>query len=424
MPENTSNIIQLLRRWLSGEIRATEEQQLDRGAEEDPFLRDALDGYRQHPEADHEAAMNRIRGKLQERSRRGGGGYVRRLPRVAAAAAMLLLIGAVLWLINLPGGGDGAALSERDMRRPRQMEQIEPKETVAEEAETATGAELQTEPLPPPEAETAREEKQVTTAAPPPKPEARREEALALDSPPAADIAAAEPAPALDSFSEAAGLTAPAAARQALRESPQEDSLAQARQLVGLITTSSDDPVTGAQIQLPGADFGTVTDSSGQFQLEAPAWQEQLVIYRPGYADAVITVEQGQALNITLEEGERAATRERAAKRLAPPQPLTEGTQAFVWPPPQPEGGFDALEKYVDTHRQYPEAATHGLEGTVHLQFTVEPGGELSNFKVLESPGDPLSREAIRLLQNGPAWELPEGRSTPMLATYRVGFNR
>lgn len=437
MSENTPHIIHLLRRWLSGDIRAAEERELDRAANEDPFLRDALDAYRRHPEADHGASVERIRGRLEERRRRSGGGYMRWLPRVAAAAAVLLLIGATLWFINLPGG-DTATLSERDTVEPRQVEPLEP-EIAAEETSPAAEPDIQRPepsegPEPPAGAAPEREQEPITPAASTeqeeqiaeiaPPVEAEEEEAVALETPSAAEAPAGAPSPAVgaDSFDEPAAAPA-AAARRAFSAAPAPDTLARALRLTGQILTVAGAPVADAQVQLPGSGVSTFTDSTGRFQLQAPPQQQQLFIRRPGYSDAAVATGSYEVLNITLEESETPVTRERNAKRLVPDRPLTEAAPAIVWPPAQPEVGFEALEKYIDANRQYPEAAAEsGLTGTVHLQFAVQPDGTLTNFQILQSPGEALSREAIRLLQEGPAWTLPEGRRSPMLATYRIEF--
>ncbi len=87
-PPSSPTAIDLLRRWISGDLRRTDERSLETAAREDELVGDALRGYRSRPEDDHAAALGRLRAGLPARKR-----AARRLPlRLAAAAALLLLL--------------------------------------------------------------------------------------------------------------------------------------------------------------------------------------------------------------------------------------------------------------------------------------------------------------------------------------------
>ncbi|MCB0653570.1 MAG: hypothetical protein KDC85_19995 [Saprospiraceae bacterium] len=83
---------------MRGDARKKDEQLLEKAAVSDPFLADAMEGYRQFPEGDHEAALARLKDKLLHRSGNRKGGFV--LWRIAAAVALLLLAGGVFWMVN------------------------------------------------------------------------------------------------------------------------------------------------------------------------------------------------------------------------------------------------------------------------------------------------------------------------------------
>lgn len=73
---------------------------------------------------------------------------------------------------------------------------------------------------------------------------------------------------------------------------------------------------------------------------------------------------------------------------------------------PQPEGGYATFEDYLARQIRYPDLARQRqVAGTVGLEFTVEPDGTLTNFKVLKSLGYGCDEEAIRVLQQGPKWQ-------------------
>ena len=76
-----------------------------------------------------------------------------------------------------------------------------------------------------------------------------------------------------------------------------------------------------------------------------------------------------------------------------------QAKQLEVFVAPSIPGGMPALPKYIAEHMRYPpEAFNYNLEGTVRLEFVVEPSGSLSNLHVLEDVGGGCTAEAIRLI--------------------------
>lgn len=70
-----------------------------------------------------------------------------------------------------------------------------------------------------------------------------------------------------------------------------------------------------------------------------------------------------------------------------------------------PEGGRVAYKKYLEKNIRYPELALQNeIEGKVTIQFTVEPSGKLTDFKVLKGIGYGCEEEVIRLIKAGPKW--------------------
>lgn len=69
------------------------------------------------------------------------------------------------------------------------------------------------------------------------------------------------------------------------------------------------------------------------------------------------------------------------------------------------DGGLDKLYNYISQNLIYPKSARRsGSQGRVILEFVVEKDGSLSNFKILQSVSEDCDAEAIRVLQNSPAW--------------------
>ncbi|MCS4228279.1 M56 family metallopeptidase [Sphingobacterium sp. BIGb0165] len=67
----------------------------------------------------------------------------------------------------------------------------------------------------------------------------------------------------------------------------------------------------------------------------------------------------------------------------------------------EPVGGMIAYRDYVMKH--YAPNST-GEDGNVVIQFMVEKDGELSNFKVVNTPDTKAAQELVKLLQRGTKW--------------------
>jgi TonB family C-terminal domain len=83
--------------------------------------------------------------------------------------------------------------------------------------------------------------------------------------------------------------------------------------------------------------------------------------------------------------------------------------------------GGDANEftKWVNTHIQYPQIAQEmSIQGKVTLQFTIEKDGSLQNVKVLSTPDESLSKEAVRVVSSSPKWKPGRQRDRAVKVTY------
>jgi TonB family protein len=81
-------------------------------------------------------------------------------------------------------------------------------------------------------------------------------------------------------------------------------------------------------------------------------------------------------------------------------------------------GGIDGWRRYLERNLQYPAAAQEkGTQGTVRVQLTVHPDGNLTDIKALNDPGNGLAEEAVRVIQKGPKW-IP-AKQNGKVVTYR-----
>ncbi|TCN73289.1 energy transducer TonB [Acetobacteroides hydrogenigenes] len=99
---------------------------------------------------------------------------------------------------------------------------------------------------------------------------------------------------------------------------------------------------------------------------------------------------------------------------VAEDMPLFNGKEASL--------GF---REYVGKNLKYPDvAAENGIQGTVYVQFVVEPSGSVSNVKVLRGVDPALDKEAIRIVQSSPKWTpgKQRGKSVRVSFTFPIKF--
>lgn len=73
---------------------------------------------------------------------------------------------------------------------------------------------------------------------------------------------------------------------------------------------------------------------------------------------------------------------------------------------PEFEGGTKGLHSYLSENIQYPEEAIRSnVTGRVTIQFVIEKDGSVGPIKVLRGIGSGCDEEAVRLVENMPAWK-------------------
>ena len=104
--------------------------------------------------------------------------------------------------------------------------------------------------------------------------------------------------------------------------------------------------------------------------------------------------------------------------------PVEETIYSVVETDPEYPGGIDALYKYLVTNAHYPEnARQHGIQGTVYITFIIERDGSISNVKVLRSPSDELSAEAVRLVKAMARWKPGKQNGKPVRVQFNLPIN-
>lgn len=88
-------------------------------------------------------------------------------------------------------------------------------------------------------------------------------------------------------------------------------------------------------------------------------------------------------------------------------------------------GGDVPCMKWIEDNIRYPkDCIAEGVHGRVILSFVVDKNGKISKIKVVRSPDDRLSKEAIRLVKSMPKWNpaIHEGKRVNSLYNFPVMF--
>ncbi|GEM_PF-3153510 len=431
------NRLEPLLKWLIGDATRHDERALDASAKGDPFLADALEGYRTMPEADHAADVTRLKARLRKQSegRRGAGFYLLRI-----AAVGVVLVAAWVVLQQFQSSDKSAPVADLASTEV-QSAPIEPASASADSVVGSIAQQENTEGVsadervafqPEVSAKRKKDGPQARTntndqsfnnskdagvaatesAAPPPVTlmESRPEPVLEADD----EVAFEEKKPAADLAK--AKTSAPEARKRADNAPATSNPIAPAsslRKITGKVTDGTGQPLIGVSILAKGTGTGTVTDIDGGYSLDVPQTAAALDFTYTGYSPMEVIFGEKTTIDVTLAESDVALSEVVVtgySQSSGAPAPLES---------PRPAGGFNAFKQYVADNLRHPEVDQQPLpREVVRVRFTLQANGKLTNFNPRGDAPQAYKDEAIRLLREGPIWN-----GTPnTTATYRFVF--
>ena len=442
-------ILDYLRDRLSGRERNAMEREFQR----DPFEADAVEGLSMLGEEEIAEDLARIRGRIQNRIRRR-----RRITLYSAAAAIasLLIVGTIF--INIEPGADQRARSDKMAREAAESPVRQPSGGQSPESpatppgkagqqegdeshQTVTGQSGQeTAGVPAAEETTGMREERGDEPAGQPAEEAPGATTRKKASPPQEPIIAKEEAeetagdeetPAGEVVERASSQTQPASRVSARTTSPA------GRRIEGTVISSEDEaPLPGATVTIKGTRQGTVTDMQGRFSLDVEKDSPVLVTNFVGMEPREVSAEGNRELNIALEPSSSELSEvvvtgygvTDEAGQTGSVETLTTvaaetGERDYRYP--TPVMGMPDYRDYLAEEMEFPGDAQTD-RAVVVLNFTVTMQGRPDEIEVVRSPGESFSREAIRLVEEGPDW-IPasrDGEYTNTSVRLRVVFTR
>jgi TonB family protein len=192
--------------------------------------------------------------------------------------------------------------------------------------------------------------------------------------------------------------------------------------VIGRVMSAEDGtPLPDVSVALKGTSIMTKTDAHGRYSITANSHDKTLVYSSIGLESTEVKIDGIDStylpvkLEITEEAQEEAAVETRGMRDFGPTHVYTI--------PAHPEIGNRAFKQYLEKSHKYPtEAKETKVEGTVIIEFKVDPTGELSEFKIVRGIGNGCDEELIRLILQGVKWVPTTKEGTPVSDKARVKF--
>lgn len=409
--------ISTIRKYLAGELDARAMHQLEREAQDDPFLMEAIEGYASKS-TDHQEQLHNLQNRLQQRIHQQ---KVRRLPArwLMAAASVLVLLGVayLFWPIRQHSNVN-APMAALTLKTPA----LEPKSRTFKKS--IVHEQLAATPHPSVADKSAQ---QVSQAVPVPA----SAMATVTNVAPTAVAAKSHQTDTLTTriatiqAKQADSVNTPALMAVAKKENPvianvPVSAMARARttavmavphtKVNGIVSDETGHSLSGVGVTGKGKSEIVKTDSKGRFSI--PANEGDILVFTaPGFKNEEVKGTVSDSLNVIL-KAESKSLSEMVAIDFGRPAAAPVVKEAH------PQVGWDNYNQYLKTYA----FITQGKPGTVRLSFTVEANGQLSNMKVVKSLSAEADQIAIHLVKDGPAW-VPDVSGKAKTVNLKVAFS-
>ncbi len=181
----------------------------------------------------------------------------------------------------------------------------------------------------------------------------------------------------------------------------------------GTVIDQSKQPVANAIVQIPNLNIVTQTDNKGYFSFKAPdtalsvsiasvgfETQNLKLQNNAGFSNQIILKPATSYLDEVVESG-YSTKKKRSINR-------TKDLTIHILDA-EPVISWDDYNKYLEKNKKVPDEFKD-IHGYVIIYFTVVDKTTLKNFSIAKSLQDSLDNEAIRLIKEGPSWRLLKGK--------------
>ncbi|WP_316810367.1 carboxypeptidase-like regulatory domain-containing protein [Pedobacter heparinus] len=438
--------IGILEDYLDGKLDAKTMNRVEREALDDPFVAEALAGLSESPKRSLQS-ISLLQKQLHERIaqqqtvKKTSVITWQRLSIAAAAAVLFIAVSIMFWMRENNHQKELAGRAKKVEVSIAPMDSIRETAPVVAAAPTAPAATVTRDRVKKDELEKAiRAAKTNSYAA-----RAKTENYDAARS--VATVAAAAPQQLNDVVIVGYGTQK----RSDLVGSISTVSLAPGHVLSGKVIAMDDGKaLPGVSVRVEGGNLTAVTDANGEFKINADTSVKTGLIHADyiGFKRTEALAKVNQPVNIVLApenstlnetvivgygkaKKERAAAKDSAGLSLAlsgriagvntNKNIMIRGTSSLpksVVMVSNPVGGWDKLFAYIKTNNSFAHEKKTGQ--VVELSFRIAKDGSPADIKIVQGAAAKYEEEAIRLILNGPKWEVPEKSRSRM--TFQITF--
>ncbi|ASU36483.1 anti-sigma factor family protein [Mucilaginibacter xinganensis] len=411
--------ILLIRKYLNGELDARAMHQLEKRAQDDPFLMDAMEGY-ENAGANQQAQLNELTTMLQQRVTQK---EKRIIPYRWLAIAASVLIAITIGLFWLQNDGEKKRQTSANIVEPVKKDAVNPvaTDTIVNNNLAANRA----IPLVTPSQKKLRKPGPAKVIV---ADKSAADNVIASVAPDvAADTASDEPTPlnemvVMDYSSQkkkAATQSAAVVDKSKLKPVAAAREQALPSAVAGVSKTPAGSPLSapsnnpiilqgriidktdgmalpGVSVRIPGTSFGAVTDNNGKFSIPVDSGKSNnIVIAYIGYNTVKINTRHSDSLKTIALQPQGNSLSEVVVTGYGARKNIEESIVSA-----HPREGWHSFKKYLNGNAASPDSKT----GTVKLSFMVDRNGSISDVVVIKGLSTATNKKAIDLINNGPEW--------------------
>jgi TonB family protein len=167
-------------------------------------------------------------------------------------------------------------------------------------------------------------------------------------------------------------------------------------------------PLPGVSVKVVGKPAATQTDVNGKFTLPNVKKDETLAFGYVGYNSKTLSVKGADSLKVELDENSNSLS-----EVVVVNAGKTKKANAH------PKTGWDNFKKYLKNNAIAPDEK----EGTVELNLTVNPNGSITNITISKSLNTAANNKAVSLIKDGPNWA-GNTNGKPEVVKVKIDFHK
>lgn len=194
----------------------------------------------------------------------------------------------------------------------------------------------------------------------------------------------------------------------------------------GQVVTPDNKPVSFANVTVPQSKKPVYTDANGRFQVKTPDTAVKVTVASAGYNTQKFTLQNNtagstivlQPLDVATEKiASSVKSKDFAKKRVAVADSIdTDEEDGDA----EPAGGWVEYNNYLNNNLVVPnEAKTNNIHGEVQVFAKLKTNGEVSQVKVAKPLCTQCDAEAIRLVKEGPKFEVKKNKTKKVKVTVK-----